>query len=69
MTEHIQKDMEKTLALMERDIKDFLNEREVVGEQDDDIENLIKVISKEIRRVDVVIELLGDYMLKDENIK
>lgn len=69
MTEHIQKDMEKTLALMERDIKDFLNEREVLGEQDDDIENLIKVISKEIRRVDVVIELLGDYMLKDENIK
>jgi hypothetical protein len=69
MTEHIQKDMEKTLALMDRDIKDFLNEREVVGEQDDDIENLIKVISKEIRRLDVVIELLGDYMLKDKNIK
>jgi hypothetical protein len=68
MKEYIQKDMEKTLNMMKMDLNVFVNAREIEGEQDDDIEKMIKVISKGTRKVDVVIEVLGDYMKKDENI-
>ena len=68
MKEYIQKDMEKTLDMMKMDLKVFVNAREIEDEQDDDIEKMIKVISKGTRKVDVVIEVLGDYMKKDENI-
>jgi hypothetical protein len=49
-------------------LKVFVNARDIEGEQDDEIEKMIKVISKGTRKVDVVIEVLGDYMKKDENI-
>jgi hypothetical protein len=39
--EYIQKDMEKTLNMMKMDLNFFLNAREIEGEKDDDIENLI----------------------------
>jgi hypothetical protein len=68
MKEYIQKDMEKTLDMMKMDLKVFVNARDIEGEQDDEIEKMIKVISKGTRKVDVVIEVLGDYMKKDENI-
>jgi hypothetical protein len=74
--------MEQTLSKLQQDIKDFNDARAAKvadvqasqiadsGDQDgDNLENLIKVISKDIQRVDVTTEVLGDYMKKAENIQ
>ena len=58
-----------TLDMMEMNLNIFLNARKIEGEKDDDIENLIQLISKGTQKVDVVIEVLGDCMKKDKNIE
>ena len=82
MTKFIQEDIEQTFSKLSQDIKDFNDSRAAKvatvqvsqnydsGDQDgDNLENLIKVISKDIQRVDATAEILGDYMKKAENIK
>lgn len=74
--------MEQTLSKLSQDINDFNDARasklagvqttqiDDSGDQDgNNLENLIKVISKDIQRVDVATEVLGDYMKKAENIQ
>ena len=74
--------MEQTLSKLSQDITDFndvraskiagvqTNQIDDSGDQDgNNLENLIKVISKDIQRVDVATEVLGDYMKKAENIQ
>lgn len=73
--------MEQTLSKLSQDITDFNDARasklpgvqtttiDDSGDQDgNNLENLIKVISKDIQRVDVATEVLGDYMKKAENM-
>ena len=81
LTKFIQEDMEQTLSKVSQDIKD-LNEARAAkvapdqSTQNDDswaydgenLENLIKLISKDIQKVDATTEILGDYMNKDKNI-
>jgi hypothetical protein len=74
--------MEQTLSKLSQDILDFNDARAAKlagvqatqiddsGDQDgNNLENLIKVISKDIQRVDVATEVLGDYMKKADNIQ
>jgi myo-inositol-1-phosphate synthase len=74
--------MEQTLSKVSQDISDYKAARSAKsndaqtaqiddsGDQDgNNLENFIKVISKDIQKVDVATEILGDYMKKAENIE
>lgn len=83
LSKYIQEDMEQTLAKLQQDISDFNDARAAKvagvqtttqsddsGDQDgNNLENLIKVICKDIQRLDLTTEVLGDYMKKAENIQ
>lgn len=83
LSKYIQEDLEQTLAKLQQDISDFNDARAAKvagvhttaqsddsGDQDgNNLENLIKVICKDIQRVDLTTEVLGDYMKKAENIQ
>lgn len=82
LSKYIQEDMEQVLSKLSQDVKDFNDARAAKlagvqttqiddsGDQDgNSLENLIRVISKDIQRVEVATEVLGDYMRKAENIQ
>lgn len=76
---YIQEDIEQTLSKVLQDVKYFNDIRAAIfaatlhddnGDLDCiDLEIFIKLISKDIQRVDATAEVLGDYMKKDENFQ
>jgi hypothetical protein len=76
---YIQEDIEQTLSKVLQDVKYFNDTRAAIfaatlhddNEDQDRIDHeiFIKLISKDIQRVDATAEVLGDYMKKDENIQ